>query len=100
MTTVFSPSLQVAKPEPHEHLGFSAINAVFADRFRVRREKVQLQLNAFEYARISSTRTLSKLARRLKNEFGGTLEISTRKQVSTAGRTCFYIEAHAHPLEP
>lgn len=99
MITVVSPSLEMTQPEPQEHLGFSGIYAVFADRFRVRRETVHLQLSAFEYARINSTRTLNKLARRLKNEFGGTLELSTGRKVSTAGRTYFYIDAHAHPLE-
>lgn len=99
MTTVISPTLEVTEPAHHEHLGFNAIYGVFADKFRVRRQSVRLQLTRLEYVRMSSPRSLVNLARRLRNEFGGVIEVGKCRRISTAGKTTFYIEAEALPLE-
>lgn len=100
MTSISSPSLTLAEPTPHEHLGYQGIYAVIADRFRVRRERVRIQISGIEYARLSGPRTLSKLGRRLKAEFGGTIELGKYRSVSTDGNTRWYVVAEAHPFAP
>ena len=97
MTTITSPSLDTINPAPHSHLGFSGIYAVFAERFRVRRETVALHLTHAEYLRV---RSLQRLAKKLKNEFDGTIEVTLHKTVSTSGPSRYVIEVTALPLEP
>lgn len=98
MTIIISPSLSEETHKKHEHLGFSGIYAVFADRFRVRREEVTIKVTALEYHRMSSARTLTRLARKLKSEFDGAIEISAGRTVSTTSKTYYFIKAHARPL--
>lgn len=100
MTSVSSPSLALTEPAPHEHLGVQDIYTVIADRFRVRRERVRIQVSGIEYARLSGPRTISKLGKRLKVEFGGDIEIGKYRSVSTDGSTRCYVVAEAHPFAP
>lgn len=100
MTTIISPSLDEAIHTQHGHLGFAGIYTVFADRFRVRRERVRMQVSGIEYAKLSGPRTLSKLGKRLKAEFGGDIEIGKYRSVSTDGTTRWYVVAEAHPFAP
>lgn len=100
MTTIISPSLDETAHTKHRHLGFAGIYTVFADRFRVRRERVRIQISGIEYAKLSGPRTLGKLSNRLKAEFGGDIEIGKYRSISTDGTTRWYIVAEAHPFAP